>query len=103
MATALAAVASSLLVRAMHAAASGNDHEMRGWLLGYGLCLAALGYIHLFGLLLAAAHVMPVARTWIRQSGGRSGSPLAVNWLAVAVGGVAIARPVTAAGVRSPG
>jgi mannosyltransferase len=103
MATALAAVASYLLVRAMHAAASGNDHEMHGWLIGYGLCLAALGYIHLFGLLLAAAHLMPVARTWIRQYRGRNGSSLAVSWLAVVVGAIAIAMPVIAAGMRQRG
>jgi mannosyltransferase len=103
LATAYAAIASYLLVRAIQAAASGNNHEMHGWLIGYGVCLAALGYIHIFGLLLAAAHVVPVARSWLRGPSGGSGRSLAVSWLAVVLGAVAVAIPVISAGLRQRG
>ncbi len=96
MATALAATASCLLVRAMQDAADGDLRRMRAWLLGYGVTLAALGYMHIYGLLLAAAHVLPVARSWIRHPGGRAGRSLALTWLVIVVGAVAAVSPVMA-------
>ncbi|MGO8959250.1 MAG: glycosyltransferase family 39 protein [Streptosporangiaceae bacterium] len=99
MATALAAVASYLLVRAMQAAAAGETDRMRAWLLAYGACLAALGYMHVFGLLLAAAHAVPVARAWLRHPGGRHGRSLAVTWVGACVAAFAIASAVIGAGL----
>jgi len=100
MATALAAIASYLLVRAIQAAASGDNAKMRGWLMWYGVCLAALGYMHVFGLLLAAANAVLVARTWIRHAGGRSSRSLAVGWLAVVLAAFAVSSGVIAAGME---
>ncbi len=100
MATALAAIASYLLVRAMQAAAAGDSAQMRGWLVGYGACLATLGYMHVFGLLLAAAHLVPVARTWTRDANGGTGRSLAVSWLAVVAAAIAVSSGVIAAGME---
>jgi mannosyltransferase len=94
MATALAAAASYLLVRAMRAAASGAG--VRGWLTGYAACLAALGYMHPFALLLVPAHAVPMARAWLRRADGTTGRSLAPGWLAAAVGAVALASPLIA-------
>ena len=101
-ATALAAVASYLLVRAMGAAAGGDAGGMRGWLTGYGVCLAVLGYIHLFGLLLAVAQVVAVARFWAGHRGG-AGRSLAAGWLGVVVAAVAVASAVQVEGLRQAG
>jgi mannosyltransferase len=100
MATALAAIASYLLVRAIEVAGSGDRAKMRGWLLWYGVCLAALGYMHVFGLLLAAAHAVPVARAWLRHARDRNGRSLALSWLAVVVAAFAVAGGVIAAGME---
>ncbi|HEY2641715.1 MAG TPA: glycosyltransferase family 39 protein, partial [Streptosporangiaceae bacterium] len=99
MATALAAIASYLLVRAMQAAAAGDNAAMRGWLTCYGVCLAALGYMHMFGLLVAAAHVAPVTRFWSRHAGDRTGKSLAIGWLGVVAGALAVASAVVIAGL----
>jgi mannosyltransferase len=99
LATALAAVASYLLVRAVGAAGGGDGAGVRGWLMGYGACVAALGYVHMFGLLLAAAHVVPVARFWAGHR-GRAGWSLAAGWAGVVAGAFAVAGAVLAEGLR---
>ena len=50
---ALAALASYLLVRAMDA-----DGPRYRWLIGYAVCLGALGIVDIFGLLLITAHAL---------------------------------------------
>ena len=99
LATALAAVASYVLVRAVQDAAGGDAGRVRVWLTGYGVCLAALGYVHMFGLLLAAAHVVLVARFWAGHR-GRAGRSLAAGWLGVVVAAFAVASAVLAETVR---
>jgi mannosyltransferase len=116
---ALAALASYLLVRAMDPA--GNRPR---WLTGYALCLAALGVVDIFGLLLITAHAVTVGLRCLREAGSRApggarrpggtGGPggasrpvradrraarsLAIGWLAAAVAGVALASPVLVLG-----
>ncbi len=107
MATGLAAVASYLLVRAIQAADSGR--RIRGWMTAYGVCIGVLGYIHLFGLLLLAAHLFPAVRTWWRhrrtEGGGRLrvGWRFAVGWLIAVVVGTAAVEPVIKLGSEQRG
>jgi mannosyltransferase len=100
---ALAALASYLLVRAMQAEV-GARHR---WLVGYAACLAALGIVDIFGLLLIPAHAVTVALRYLRADdpgearGGASrqdARSLALGWLAAAVAGTALASPVLALG-----
>jgi mannosyltransferase len=115
---ALAALASYLLVRAMQADV-GARHR---WLTGYALCLAALGIVDIFGLLLIPAHAVTVALRYLRaddapgpagagEAAGAGGAAaageagarqaarsLALGWLAAAVAGTALASPVLALG-----
>lgn len=90
--TALAATASYLLVRALQAAADRTGG--RGWLTGYAVCLAVLGYLHPFALLLIVAHAVPVGRAWLRRAGRGAGARLTLGWLAAAVGALALVSPL---------
>jgi mannosyltransferase len=92
---ALATLASYLLVRAMDVAASRPR-----WLTGYALCLAALGIIDIFGLLLIAAHAVTVGLRCLREGGAgrRAARALGAGWLAAATAGVALASPVLVLG-----
>jgi mannosyltransferase len=101
LATGLAAIASYLLVRAIAAADSG--HRVRGWLVAYGGCLAALGYIHLFALLLAGAHVFPVARAWRRHRGTRRGRSLAAGWAICVAAAFVLVGPMALAAFEQVG
>jgi mannosyltransferase len=109
---ALAALASYLLVRAM-ADDSGVRHR---WLAGYAACLAVLGIVDIFGLLLIPAHAVTVALRCLREgeagragdagdqggaggAGGRQAArSLALGWLAAAAAGTLLASPVLALG-----
>ncbi len=101
---ALAALASYLLVRAMQA----DTADRHRWLVGYAACLAALGIVDIFGLLLIPAHAVTVALRYLRagEAPGGGGAPdgggaarsLALGWLAAAVAGTALASPVLALG-----
>ena len=107
---ALAAIASYLLVRAMEADVSRKRYK---WLAGYAACVAALGIVDIFGLLLIVAHAVTVGLRCLRLSetgaswagatgtgseggpgGGKSARSLAVGWLAAAVAGTALASPL---------
>ncbi len=92
LAAGLAAICSYLLVRAIQAADAGN--RVWGWLLAYCWCLAALGYIHLFALLLAVAHVFPVARTSLRDRASRAGKSLAAGWVIAVVAALGLISPL---------
>jgi mannosyltransferase len=98
----LAATASYLLVRAMQAAASG-DKSYRWWIAAYGASLVSLGYVQFLGLLVIAAHLIPVARTWLRRHADGKGSGLALGWLAAALTAVAIVSPVMVTGLEQRG
>ncbi len=109
LATGLAAVASYLLVRAVQSSAAAvdqGDHQpglarLLGWMTGYGACLAVLGYIHLFGLLLAVPHLFPVVVQWVRR--GRKGTRLALAWLGAVLCAVGLVTPVILAGLQQRG
>jgi len=105
---ALAALASYLLVRAMQA-----DRGARyRWLTGYAVCLAALGIVDIFGLLLIPAHAVTVLVRCLRATGAGTGEAggtggagdrqdvrsLALGWLAAAAAGTLLASPVLALG-----
>jgi mannosyltransferase len=90
---ALAAIASYLLVRAMEADVSGQRYK---WLAGYAACVAALGIVDIFGLLLIVAHAVTVALRQGGPGGGKSARSLAAAWLAAAVAGTALASPLLA-------
>jgi mannosyltransferase len=88
---ALAALASYLLVRAMDA-----DGPRHRWLIGYAVCVAALGIMDIFGLLLIIAHAVTVGLRCLRMS--EAARSLALGWLAAAVAGVVLASPVLVLG-----
>jgi mannosyltransferase len=100
--TALATIASYLIVRAMEAS---PDRRPR-WLVGYGVSLAALGLGNVFALLLIPAHALTVA-LWARrdraaptappagtQRAPAGGVPLVRGWLAASAAAVAVVSPV---------
>jgi mannosyltransferase len=93
MVVALAALASYLLVGALQA----DDGRVRArWLAGYAVCLAALGIVDIFGLLLVPAHAVTVAVRYLRA--GRDARSLALGWFAAVVFGAALTSPVLALG-----
>lgn len=83
----LAAVASYLLIRALDA-----DRSRRGWLVGYGVVLAALALGNLFSLLIIPAHAV-VLYAWRRRGLSRDAVR---GWLAAAIAAVVVAIPVAA-------
>jgi mannosyltransferase len=104
MVTALAAVASYLLVRALQAAGGAGAGR---WLAAYGAVLAALGVVNLFGLLLIVPHAVTVGMEWRRSvsghgvsghgvSGHGAARSLALGWLAAAAAAVLLVSPLTA-------
>jgi mannosyltransferase len=97
MVTAAAVLASYLLIRAL------EDPRPRRFA-GYGASLALLGYLHLFALLLVAAHaVMLLCLAW-RERHGEGQEPLPVSnrvarwWLAAVAGAVAVVTPLAILG-----
>ena len=89
MVTAAAAGASYLMLRLITATGG-----RRGWLAGYGACLAAVGVLNIFGLLLIAAHAVTVATACLRQADGRARRSLALGWLAAAAAAAAVTSPI---------
>jgi mannosyltransferase len=82
----LAAVASYLLIRALDA-----DRSRRGWLIGYGAVLAALGLGNLFSLLIIPAHALVL---YARRRRGLLSRDAARGWLAAAAAAIVVAMPV---------
>ena len=68
MVTAMATVASYVLVRALGAA---HGHQRRWWV-GYAVSVAVLGILNIFGLLLVAAHAVTMALRMLRPEEGQS-------------------------------
>ncbi len=89
MVTALATTASYLLVRVL-----GTGGSRRGWLAGYGLALAGLGLVNIFGLILIPAHGLTVAIAARRAAGRRAGGRLMAGWLAAAGLAVVVVSPL---------
>jgi mannosyltransferase len=115
--SALAAVASYLLVRVLNEAPPGESPapggadgpgrppDRRRWLIGYGAAVAVLGVVNIFGLVIIPAHGLTVllasrrARAAGPGSGGvpgarASGRGLRRGWLAAIAAAVAVASPV---------
>jgi len=117
--SALAAVASYLLVRVLNEAGPGTGEspapggadgpgrppERRRWLIGYGAAVAVLGVVNIFGLVIIPAHGLTVllasrrARAAGPGSGGvpgarASGRGLRRGWMAAIAAAVAVASPV---------
>lgn len=96
MVTALATLASYLLVRAMQAGGR------RRWLAGYGVALAALGLGNIFALLLIPAHALTLAGWNRRARQIPAGDPPAAageralvrGWLIASAAAVAVVSPV---------
>ncbi len=100
--TALATVASYLLVRALQAATQpgpaatggfqGGRPSRQYWLVGYAAAMALLGLGNILSLLLIAAHAVTVA-AWRRHHGG-PGQPFVLRWLASVAVALIVASPV---------
>ncbi len=96
---AAAAVASYLLVRLLAAEPAARTR----WLIWYGVGIAALGVLNIFGLLLLPAHAITVALVCRRQLREPAGRRLAIGWLIAAVAGVIVASPLLLLGWRQRG
>ena len=100
---ALAAVASYLLVRVTGA----EDARQRNrWLAWYAVCLAALGIVDIFGLLLVPAHAVTVALRFLRardDASARAARSLGLGWLAAVLAGVVLVSPVLVLGYVQKG
>jgi mannosyltransferase len=100
---ALASLASYVLVRVMDA---GDPARRYRWLAWYAVCVAALGIVDIFGLLLVPAHAVTVALRFLRArdaDAAWAARSLALGWLAAAAVGVALASPVVVLGFIQKG
>jgi len=122
MVTAFGTAGSYLLLRAI-----GAPGRRRGWLAGYAACMAAMGALNIFGILLLAAHAVTVALACLRRDDGRvrlsvaglrggegreggksregggAVRSLALGWLAAAAVAVFVASPVLLLGIEQRG
>src|SRR5712691_3577689 len=91
--TALATVASYFLVRALQAAAPGDDGSPRySWLAGYAAALALLGLGNILSLLIIAPHAVTVAVWHWRYRG--PGQPFVLRWLVSVAVALIVVSPV---------
>ena len=97
---ALAAVASYLLVRVMDAE---DARQANRWLAWYALCLAALGIVDIFGLLLVPAHAVTVGLRLLRPRDGRAVRSLGLGWIAAVAAAVVLVSPVLVLGYVQKG
>jgi mannosyltransferase len=92
--TAMAAVSSYALVRALGAK---HAHQRRWWVT-YAVTLAVLGILNIFGLLLVAAHAVTVAIRMLKPEEFQSRKALARRWLISAAVAVAVVSPLIVLG-----
>ncbi len=99
--TAVATIASYLLVRAAEASPGARAGRVNGWLIGYGVSLAILGLLNLFALLLIPAHGLMLAARARRDAAGAGESPadattrlLARGWLIAVLAALVASSPV---------
>lgn len=96
MVMAVAAISSHLLVRILGA----DPARQRRWIIWYGVSIAALGILNIFGLLLVPAHAVTLAL----YGRGRFKDPAfrrrAASWAIAVAAGVAIASPLLVLGWR---
>jgi mannosyltransferase len=90
METAMAAIASYMLVRALGA---GHAYQRRWWV-GYCISVAILGLLNIFGLLLLVAHGVTMALRMARPSPGQSRRALLLRWLVAAVIATIVVSPI---------
>jgi mannosyltransferase len=91
--TALATVASYLLVRSLEAGATRAGTAPRyAWLAGYAAAMSLLGLGNILSLLLIAAHAVTVG-VWRRAYGG-PGRPYVLRWLVSVAVAILVASPV---------
>jgi mannosyltransferase len=88
--TALATLASYLLIRALEA----SPGPRRRWLTWYGLSLVALGLTQIFGLLVIMAHAVTVAWHLRQDDAERERGGLVTGWLLAAAAGPFFSVPV---------
>ncbi len=103
--TAMAAIASYLLVRVLPTAAAGPEDSTRAgrWWIGYAISVGLLGILNIFALLLIPAHAVTVALRCWRPPAGQSRRGLALRWLAAAVVGAVLASPLLYLGFTQKG
>ena len=99
MVMAAAALASYLLVRALAAEPAGR----RRWMIWYGVSIAGLGILNIFGLLILPAHAITIALICRRDLRDPAARRLALGWLVAAVAGVVVASPVLYLGWKQRG
>jgi mannosyltransferase len=91
--TALAAAASYLLVRVMD-----SPGQRRRWLIWYSACIAALGIVDIFGLLLVFGHAVTVWLRWRRAADREAARAVASGWLAATLAALLVSSPVVTLG-----
>jgi mannosyltransferase len=94
MVTAMAAVASYLLVRALDAAPGGR----RRWWIGYAVALALLGILNIFGLLLIGAHAVTMLARCRHPVPGDSRRRLLLGWAVAACAAIVVCGPMLVLG-----
>jgi mannosyltransferase len=112
--TAVATIASYLLVRAAQASPGARRGTVNRWMIGYGVSLAVLGLLNLFALLLIPAHGLMLATLARRDAAvrapGAAGSPadaatrpLARGWLIAVLAALVASSPVVFFGWKERG
>ena len=94
MVMAVAAISTYLLVRMLGA----EPARSRRWIIWYGVSIAALGILNIFGLLLVPAHVITVALYGRRRFKDPAFRRLAAGWVVAIAAGVVIASPLLVLG-----
>ncbi len=91
---AMATITSYLLTRVLGA----SPARRRRWMFGYGISLAFLGIVNIFGLLLIGGHAITVALHYRHHAGEPEARRTVVSWLCAAAAAVAVASPLLAFG-----
>jgi mannosyltransferase len=94
MVTAVAAIASYLLIRALGAE---HGHQRRWWVT-YAVSVALLGILNIFGLLLVIAHGVTVLLRMARPEEGQSRRAVLLRWVAAAGTGLIVTSPLLVLG-----
>jgi mannosyltransferase len=94
-----ACIASYLLIRVFQA----SEESRRKWLIGYGVSIAVLGILNIFGLLLIPAHLITVALAYRHRRGSAEFRRLAIGWLLAVVAAVVVCSPLLWEGYEQRG
>ncbi len=88
---AFATAVTYLLVRVLQARQS-----RRRWLVGYAICLAALGWVNVLALCLVAAHAVTVALAALREEDRTAARRLVIGWVTAVLAAFAATSPLIA-------